>query len=70
MFSLSHLPLFQEQCWVQFSDMEEDNEYGGGPEAMEPEPEPEQQPQHEQGPGGGGGETCANFYACFYMILF
>ena len=44
--------------------MEEDNEYGGGPEAMEPEPEPEQQ-QHEQGPGGGGGETCANFYACF-----
>ena len=49
--------------------MEEDNEYGGGPEAMEPEPEPEQQQQqHEQGPGGGGGETCANFYACFYMI--
>lgn len=47
--------------------MEEDNEYGGGPEAMEPEPEPEQQ-QHEQGPGGGGGETCANFYACFYLI--
>ena len=44
--------------------MEEDNEYGGGPEAMEPEAEPEQ--QHEQGPGGGGGETCANFYACFY----
>ena len=50
--------------------MEEDNEYGGGPEAMEPEPEPEQQQQHEQGPGGGGGETCANFYACFYMIWF
>ena len=49
--------------------MEEDNEYGGGPEAMEPEPEPEQQ-QHEQGPGGGGGETCANFYVCFYLISF
>ena len=49
--------------------MEEDNEYGGGPEAMEPEPEQPQQ-QHEQGPGGGGGETCANFYACFYFISF
>ena len=47
--------------------MEEDNEYGGGPEAMEPEPEQPQQ-QHEQAPGGGGGETCANFYACFYFI--